>query len=462
MIRRNLKEIQQMVHGKGLVENLWDEVIIGVSIDTRKILPEQLFIPIKGETFDGHDFIDDAIRNGAKATLWNEGKPMPNIDIPFIVVSDTLLALQNLAREYVNQLQVKIIGITGSNGKTSTKDILYDILKMKYRTHKTSGNYNNELGVPLTVLSMDEETEIAVIEMGMSGLGEISLLCTIAKPDIAIITNSTDVHINDLGSVENILRAKMEIAEGLKESGLLIHYGDSELLKKAVEGLERKIIKQSFGEMEDNRYVVKLISTGDDGVYFRVMEEESNVYHLPMLGKHQMYNGTAAIAVARYLQISANEIQRAMFELSVTGMRNEIVHADGFDILNDTYKSNPTSMRAALETLYSLNHYTQKILILGDMYGTGDNEIQNHLRIGEEIDPFQVDYIFTLGFLGEYFAKGAAINFNQDKIITCRSKEELFNGLKQVIQKESIILVKGSRIVKLEEVVEKLLTLHIE
>ncbi|MDP3385721.1 MAG: UDP-N-acetylmuramoyl-tripeptide--D-alanyl-D-alanine ligase [Eubacteriales bacterium] len=462
MIRRNLLEIQQMVKGKGLNENLRHEVITGVSTDTREIQADQLFIPIEGETYDGHDFIDDAIRNGAKATLWNEGKPMPMIDIPVILVSDTLLALQNLAREYVNQLQVKIIGVTGSNGKTSTKDILHGILKTKYRTHKTLGNYNNEIGVPLTLLSMDEETEIAVIEMGMSGLGHIALLCTIAKPDIAIITNATDVHINDLGSVENILRAKLEIAEGLKENGLLVYFGDSEHLRKGVEGLNRKIIKQSFGENENNQFVVKLISSGDDGIYFRIVEEDNNIYHLPMLGKHQMYNGTAAIIVGRYLQISANEIQKAMFELSVTGMRNEIVNADGFYILNDSYKSNPTSMRAALETLYSLKNYTQKILVLGDMFGTGENEIENHFRIGQEIDPYQVDYIFTLGFLGEYFAKGATINFSEDKIATCFSKEELFDRLKKVIQKDSIILVKGSRIVKLEEVVEKLLAIHIE
>ncbi len=462
MIRRNLIEIQKMVQGKGLAENFQNEIIVGISTDSREILPDQLFIPIKGETFDGHDFINDAIKNGAKAVLWNESKLKPKIDIPVIMVTDTLQALQNLAKEYANQLQVKIVGITGSNGKTSTKDILHGILKTKYKTHKTLGNFNNELGVPLTLLSMDEDTEIAVIEMGMSALGDIALLCSIARPDIAIITNSTDVHINDLGSVENILRAKLEIAEGLKENGLLVHYGDSEHLKKGVEGLERKIIKQSFGENEDNYFVIKLISSGDDGVYFSVVEDESNVYHLPMLGKHQMFNGTAAIAVSRYLQISTNEIQKAMFELSMTGMRNEIVHADGFDILNDSYKSNPTSVRAALETLYSLKNYSQKILVLGDMFGTGENEIENHLRIGEEINPYQVNYIFTLGSLGEYFGKGAANHFSKEAIIACHTKDELFDGLKKVIQKGGIILVKGSRIVRLEEVVEKLLTLNIE
>lgn len=462
MIRRNLMEIQKMVQGKGLAENLQNEVINGVSTDTREIQADQLFIPIKGETFDGHDFIDDAIKNGAKATLWNEEKPMPKIDIPIILVSDTLLALQSLAREYVNQLQVKIIGVTGSNGKTSTKDILHGILKTKYRTHKTLGNFNNQLGVPLTLLAMDEETEVAVIEMGMSGLGDIALLCSIAKPDIAIITNATDVHINDLGSVENILRAKLEIAEGLKEGGLLVHFGDSEHLKKGAEGINRRIIKQSFGENEANHFIARLISSGDDGVYFRIAGNENNIYHLPMLGRHQMLNGTAAIAVARYLQISPNDIQKAMFELSMTGMRNEIVHADGFDILNDSYKSNPTSVRAALETLYSLKNYKQKIVVLGDMFGTGDNEIENHLSIGKEIDPYKVDYVFTLGRLGEYFAKGAANNFSKKRIVACQSKEDLFEGLKKAIQKDSIVLVKGSRIVKLEEMVEKLLTIHVE
>jgi len=454
MISRKLKNIASMVNGYMDNEKYSNVEINGVSIDTRTIEKGQLFIPIIGENTDGHKYIETAVQKSAGASLWDEKIPLPKTDIPLILVKDTTIALQDLAKEYNRQVGAKVVGITGSNGKTSTKDIIYSILKSKYKTHRTSGNFNNEYGLPLTILSMLEDTEIGVLEMGMAGLGEIKLLCQIAPPDIAVITNSTDVHINDLGSVENILKAKMEIAEGVKEEGLLVYLGDSPPLKKAVEDLDRNIVKISFGEDSNNNYATEFQSSTNKGINFKINKEE---YFLPMLGRHNIYNGAASVAVAEHIGFNAKEIKNSIQHIDSSGLRNELIKGEYFHILNDAYKSNPTSLRFALETLYDLKGYRQKIVVLGDMFGTGDKEVENHINIGKEIDPNQVDMIFTLGELGEYFAKGAEKNFNKDKLHSFRDFDDLIEALKPNIIKDSLILIKGSRILEMEKILDKIL-----
>lgn len=451
MIKRKLFKIEKMTCGKITKDKYINKEVEGVSIDTRTIERGQLFIPIIGENTDGHEYIQSAVDKGAGAALWNEDVPLPEIDFPFILVKDTTKALQDLASNYNNQVGPKVIGITGSNGKTSTKDIIASILETKYNTHKTSGNYNNEYGLPLTLLSMDEDTEMVVLEMGMSGLGEIKLLCEIAPPDIGVITNSTDVHINDLGSVENILKAKMEIAQGVRDKGILVHLGDSPHLKKAVEDLDRNIEKISFGENLYNDYITEYIGSDNEGIKFKVNDNE---LYLPMLGRHNIYNGTAAFAVGEHLGFSISEIREAILNVDSTGLRNELVKGEKFHVLNDAYKSNPTSLRFALETLYDLEGYEQKIVVLGDMFGTGEDEINNHLKIGEEIDPEQIDLIFTLGELGENFAKGAEKNFTKDKIFSFSNLDELSKSLKPLIKKDALILIKGSRILEMERILD--------
>ena len=451
MIKRKLSKIEKMVDGKLTKDDYIDLEIKGISIDTRTIEKGQLFIPIVGENTDGHRYIQAAVDKGAGASLWNEDVPLPEIDFPFILVKDTTKALQDLASNYNKQVGAKVIGITGSNGKTSTKDIIASILETKFNTHKTSGNYNNEYGLPLTLLSMNEDTEMAVLEMGMSALGDIKLLCEIGLPDIGVITNSTDVHINDLGSVENILKAKMEIAQGVKDEGIIVHLGDSPPLKKAVEELDRNIEKISFGENTSNDYVTEYLGSDNEGIKFKVKDNE---LYLPMLGRHNIYNGAAAFTVAEHLGFSTNEIREAILNVDSTGLRNELVKGENFHVLNDAYKSNPTSLRFALETLYDLEGYKQKIVVLGDMFGTGEDEVENHLQIGKEIDPNQVDLIFTLGELGENFAKGAEKNFSKDKIYTYRKLKELGKSLKPLIKKDALILIKGSRILEMERILD--------
>lgn len=456
MIKYTLKELETIVKGSNLKKEYESLSIEGISIDSRQIEKGQLFIPIIGENFDGHTFITGAIENGAAAALWNQDTPVPNIDFPFILVKDTLEAIQMLAKEYRSRLNVKIIGITGSNGKTSTKDILAGLLSTKYKTKKTLGNFNNEIGVPLTIFDLEEDTEIAVVEMGTMKFGDISQLTHIVKPDVAIITSIGEAHLEDLKTLENVAIAKLEILEGLNPNGVFIYFGDDPYLKEKVLNYDIKQKVITYGEEAHNDYQPNLEAFDGKGITFRFKVPDSPTFTLPMIGKHQMYNATAAIIAAEYFGITLNNVQEGFEKIDKTGMRNELIKANGFTILNDCYKSNPASVVTSLDTLYSLKQYDQKIVILGDMQGLGTEEIELHEEIGENIDPNQIEYIFTLGPISEYLAKKAKLRFDETKVLSYLNKPELIENLKKVIKPNALILIKGSRGLELEEVVEAL------
>ncbi|MBU5438786.1 UDP-N-acetylmuramoyl-tripeptide--D-alanyl-D-alanine ligase [Tissierella sp. MSJ-40] len=456
MIRRNLREIQEMSSGFSLKKEHEKITINGVSTDSRNINIGQLFVPLTGENFNGHNFIYDAIKKGAVAALWNQEEPIPNIDFPFILVDDTLVALQKLAKAYRSQLSTKVIGITGSNGKTSTKDILASLLKTQYKTHKTFGNFNNHIGVPLTILDMDEDTEMAVIEMGMSNLGEIELLSSIAAPDVGVITNIGEAHLEDLKTKENIIKAKLEILKGLNPNGLFLYFGDDSMLKEKVKSIPMNYEVMTFGIKPSNTYQFQVGFVNEKGVSFFLKNPISPTFFLPMLGKHQIYNATAAIAIARYFNISFENIQKGFLKVEKTGMRNELVHGKEFTILNDSYKSNPTSVLAALETVYSMEGYNQKIIVLGDMQGLGKYEIKMHEEIGQKINSNKVDFLFTIGPISRHIGKTAIMSFGKNRVTSCTDKSQLVAELKKVIKPNALILVKASRALQLEEIVDKL------
>lgn len=457
LIRRKLKEIQKMCGGSGLADKFDEIVIEGVSTDSRNIGPGQLFIPLVGENFNGHDFVTMAIGKGAIATLWNKNEPMPNNDFPFILVDDTTRALQELAKSYRNQLNVKVIGITGSNGKTSTKDILASLLKTQYKTHKTLGNFNNYIGLPLTILSMDEDTEMAVLEMGMDNFGQIELLTSIARPDAAVITNIGEAHLDDLITRDNIAKAKLEILKGLKPNDLFLYYGDDSMLRKEVSNLSLDYKVMTYGTKENNDYQSEIIFVNETGDSFFLKEPSSPEFFLPMLGEHQVLNATAAIGVARYFGISYENIKNGLINVEKTGMRNELVKGNGFTILNDSYKSNPSSVVAALNTMYSMKGYDQKIAVLGDMLGMGQGQANMHKDIGKTIDPNEIEYLFTLGDFGQYFAETAIHNFPEDKVLVFFNKKDLIQKIKEVLKPNALILVKASRPLAMEEIVDSLL-----
>lgn len=456
MINCSLSKIAVMSKGKLNDRKYSDIVISGISTDSRRSNPDSLFVPLTGENFNGHKFIQDAIDKGIYAALWNKDEPMPDVDFPFILVKDTLIALQELAKSYLEEVGPKVIGITGSNGKTSTKDILASLLKTQYKTHKTQGNFNNGIGVPLTILDMKSDTEMLVLEMGMDNFGQIELLTRIAPPDAAVITNIGEAHLEGLKTRENIAKAKLEILRGLKRDKLFLYYGDDSMLKSQVEEIVSPHEIKSFGMENFNNYQPEIMFIDEKGDTFSLKEPKSQEFFLPMLGEHQVLNATAAIGVARYFGVSFENIKKGLLLVEKTGMRNELVEGDGFTILDDSYKSNPASVRAALSTLYSIEGYSQKIAVLGDMLGLGDDEIMMHREIGMEVKPDKIDYLFTIGEFGKYIYETARSNFQNDKIMHFDDKERLVEKIKEVVAPKALILVKASRPLAMEEVVEKL------
>ncbi|WP_042352515.1 UDP-N-acetylmuramoyl-tripeptide--D-alanyl-D-alanine ligase [Bacillus massiliigorillae] len=452
MIKRTLEQIASMIGLDSMKQRT--ELISGVAIDSRKVKKGNLFVPFQGENTDGHAYVASAIANGAGAALWQKDVPNPPADLPILLVDDTLEALQKLAESYLQQVSPKVVGVTGSNGKTTTKDMIASLLSQKYSVHKTEGNYNNHLGLPLTILGMTEETEVAVLEMGMSGRGEIELLSKLAKPDIAVITNIGEAHLLDLGSREGIAEAKLEITTGLKENGVMIYHGDEPLLHSKLSQSQWKTC--SFGREQSNTIYPLTIESGQDQTTF-----STNLYNeafvLPVLGNHNVLNALAAILVARELEVDSSAIAKGLVDLKVTNMRMEMVDGkQGEKIINDAYNASPTSMKAAIDLVVELKGFGQKYLVLGDMLELGPDEIQFHRTIGESLKQGTIDQLFTFGTLAKYIAEGAKTVLGEDCVHAFLDKQALIQELKQRTQKNDLVLVKASRGMKLEEVVQEL------
>ncbi|MCA1066334.1 UDP-N-acetylmuramoyl-tripeptide--D-alanyl-D-alanine ligase [Rossellomorea sp. AcN35-11] len=437
--------------------SMFDSVVIkGVSIDTRKIEGGNLFVPFKGENVDGHQFVRNAIENGASAALWDINVPNPPTDLPVIVVEDPLLALQSLANQYRHELDLKVVGITGSNGKTTTKDIVANLLSVKFRVHKTQGNYNNHIGLPLTILSLPQDSEVAVLEMGMSGFGEIELLSNISQPDAAIITNIGESHLQDLGSREGIAEAKLEIVKGLKPDGLFAYYGDEPLLEERVKELSLKQV-ETFGRSVDNTIYATKVEMNNQGSHFETSLAEGESFFLPVLGQHNIHNALAGMLIARKFGLSVEEMKEGLRSLKLTQMRMEMLEGKkGESIINDAYNASPTSMKAAIQLVSELEGFQTKILVLGDMLELGDQEEEFHREIGRLIDPGKVQHVFTFGPLAAFIGEGARENFSPDRVHTYTDKESLTNELSQFISGDELILFKASRGMKLEEIIDGL------
>ena len=456
MIKRTLQQIQNMIEIKNNISSFQDVTIQGVTIDSRKIQPGNLFIPFKGEHSDGHNYVEAALKSGAAAALWQKDVPNPPANLPILIVEDTLEAIQELARSYRNELHVKVVGITGSNGKTTVKDMTANLLSLQYRVKKTEGNYNNHLGMPLTILALDEDTEIAVLEMGMSGKGEIEFLTKLARPNVAIITNIGEAHLQDLGSREAIAEAKLEIVQGLQDDGLLIYMGDETILKDGLASANRNINTQTFGRSHQNDLYPVEIETKQNGSRFKVNKVDFE-FHLPVLGAHNVLNALSAMLTAHYFNIPYEKMNDGFVHLKLTQMRMELVEGvKGERIINDAYNASPTSMRAAIDLISNLPDYERKIVVLGDMLELGEKEKEFHYEMGKSLDPQKINYVFTFGPLAEQIAQGAMTAFPSDRVFSFLDKQSLMDQLVKRTNKETLILVKASRGMKLEEVVTEL------
>jgi UDP-N-acetylmuramoyl-tripeptide--D-alanyl-D-alanine ligase len=319
------------------------------------------------------------------------------------------------------------------------------------------GNYNTEIGVPYTLLSLDEDCEAAVIEMGMERKGEIEFLTNLVQPDIGIITSVGLVHIDNFPSIEEIAKAKLEIVSGIKDGGLFIYFGDDKLIEEIVRGTEIKesIRKQTFGLNKNNTIWLKEFKQGLDGIEIKVSDENFDELHIDILGKHQALNTMAAILSAQELGMSSEEIRLGLLKIEKTGLRNEVININNCNILNDCYKSNPVSINAALD-IFELFKSKKKVTVLGDMLGYREMSHDMHYNVGKDLSKHHIDELITIGEEAKYIAKGARDNANINNIVEFDTKEEAAVYLKKYLNEDCTILVKGSRFLQLEYIANKL------
>ncbi|WP_128854953.1 UDP-N-acetylmuramoyl-tripeptide--D-alanyl-D-alanine ligase [Bacillus sp. CDB3] len=452
LIQMNLKKLEEVVDGEGLQESFHHIEIQGVCIDSKNIKEGNLFIPII-RVKDGHDYVKEAMDNGAIASMWKKSYGTPPKGIPIIFVDDTLFALQQLAQFYRNELGVKVIGITGSNGKTTVKDIIGGILSTTYSVHKTKGNLNSQIGLPLTILEMKRDTEFLILEMGMSEKGQIRNLSQIAQPDVSIITMIGQSHLETLGSREEIARAKLEIIDGLKDEGLLLYNGDETLLSRNnnVLGLECK----SFGEKDTNDLFPINVQLDEYGVHFKLNDSKIQ-YDVPLHGKHNILNTIVGIAVGQFYNVSPEEIKEALRQINITHMRFQFsIAKTGFTIINDAWNASPSSMKAAIETLEKLNVYQKKIIVIGDMLELGKEAETYHREIGKMLNQENISHVFTYGKLAEIVAEEAMKTYATGQVQSYNNKAKLAEEVLKIITKKDVVLLKGSRGMALEEIVQK-------
>jgi len=461
MIRASLSQIAAMIPGAEADAAHRDVWVAGVGRDTREPLAGRLFIPLAGERFDGHDFAADARRLGAAATLWQRGRGAPPTGFPAVLVDDTLEALQQLAAAYRRRLGVKVIGVTGSNGKTSTKDMIHAALSAAHRVHKTKGNLNNHIGLPLTILEMAEDAEFAVLEMGMSGTGEIAALSNIAAPDVAVITNVGEAHLMQLGSREAIARAKFEITNGLGPGGALVWHGDEPLLDALVREHDERLpaARIRFGNGQGNDCYPDHVEISLTGSRFTAVFRGGAIRDLsvPLPGRHNVLNALAAVAVARLFGVPDDRIRQGLSGMQPTGMRSETVRAaSGATLINDAYNASPSSMRAALALLGELSCNGRKIAVLGDMLELGEAGGRLHREIGACLSPGVADFVLTYGDLAAYIAEECLPRFADGRVEAYRDKALLAERLKRLAGPGDLVLFKASRGMRLEEIIQAL------
>jgi UDP-N-acetylmuramoyl-tripeptide--D-alanyl-D-alanine ligase len=452
-------QVQEIVRAvNGFVDNQGFSLqqIKGVSIDSRTIKPGQLFIAIKGENFDGHDFIASAISRGAAAIIAEDAHRVKTEvhAAAIIVVKDTLNALMQLAAYHRQRFSIPVIAVTGSNGKTTTKDLIASVLAQRLNVLKSWKNYNNEIGLSLTLLGISKGTEAVVVEMGMRGLGQIAKLTEISRPTMGVITNVGPVHLELLKSLENIAAAKAELLKGIDCSGkAFLNAEDPWCLKMQNKLLPKSIL---YGFKQGCHYSAKLLDASFSGSKFLLIKgEQTNEVMLPIPGEHNVLNALAAAAVAGELGFDLDVISEGLFGSALSEKRLEILKGPlNTTIINDTYNANPVSVMASLSILAKAPA-KRRIAVLGEMYELGDFEKQGHALVGASVHSNGIDCLIAIGKLARYIAEGAiAAGMPKSNVLVVGGNAEAISYLKKLIAAGDFILFKGSRSARVEEVVK--------
>lgn len=420
--------------------------ITGVCIDTRKIIPGCLFICIKGERFDAHQFAQEAIDKGASAVMIHRDIELNG---NFVKVENTSKALLALGGYYRSKFDIPVVGLTGSVGKTTTKEFTYLVVNSQYNAIKTLGNLNNEIGLPQMLFRIDNSVEAAVIEMGMNHFGEIDRLSNAAKPTIGLITNIGVSHIENLGSREGILKAKLELLNGLKKGAPLILNGDNDLLS-TVKTDEFKVV--FYGIENDCDFKAVNINEGNGKTYFDI-EYFGNTQHIviPTIGIHNVYNALSAFAVGFYLNIEPQKCADALACYVPEGMRQKSVEIGGITSIEDCYNASPDSMKAALKTLADTKG-NKKIAVLADMLELGEYARHAHEDVAKMVVDNKIDALLCFGEMSKYTAENA-VKLGMKNVYHFNTKDELTEKLVTIAQKGDVVIFKASRGMKLEDVI---------
>ena len=427
--------------------------ITAIETDSRKVKEGSLFVPLKGERFNAHDFITSVAELGATATLTEE-LTVRDERLLHIFVADTKKALLDLAAYYRSLFNIPVIGVTGSVGKTSTKDMIAAVLSAKFDVLKTQGNFNNEIGLPLTLFNLRPEHQVAIIEMGMNHFNEIHRLSVTALPDVAVITNVGTSHIENLGSREGILKAKLEILDGLKENGLLCLNGDNDLLGQ-VEETKWPMIK--FGEGGDNDYRCEdVVAKGHDTYATVITPNDRYQVVIPALGIHMVYNSLVAIAIAEILGMTQEEIKQGLKSYTPSKMRMNISKTEnGITVLDDAYNASVDSMCASLKVLAEYETKGRRIAILGDMFEMGEFAPELHSQVGDCVAELPIDVLYAVGDLAIHIAEGAKKHKKDTLTVNYyKDKTDLILDLHNILQPKDTVLLKASRGMQFEEIVK--------
>ena len=444
MKKFTLREIAAACSGKYIGdEALLDTAITSVERDSREIKGGSLFLAIKGGRVDGHDFIEKCFDSGAVCAIC-EAVP-ENPSKPCILVPSTLDAVKKIGRAYREKFDIPIVGVSGSVGKTSTKEMLYAVLSQKFKTHKTQGNLNNELGVPLTLLSMPEDTEAAVIEMGISGFGEMTRLAEMAQPTVCVLTIIGCCHLENLGDRDGVLRAKTEMFIHARDGAAFILNGDDDKLStvESVQG-RRPIF---FGlDRKNDCFAENIKNNGEGGVSCTLCFDGKRLdVTIPAIGSYMVSNALAAVAVGRLLGLSDEQLKNGVEAYKTVGSRANVINANGIRIIDDCYNANPTSVKASLDTL--MNFGGRKVAVLGDMRELGSNELSLHFDTGAYAKEIGVDSVIAVGPLAKELARGADGEWFE-------SIDALKEKLGSLVKEGDTVLVKASHSMQFEKIVE--------
>lgn len=441
--------------------------ISGAVIDSRLVESGFLFIPIKGARVDGHDFIPAVFRQGALAVLSEH--QLPSEMGPYILVESTEQAMKQIAKFYRQSLDIKVVGITGSVGKTSTKEMVASVLEQKYCVLKTEGNLNNEIGLPLTIFKIRKEHEVAVLEMGISEFGEMERLADMAQPDICVITNIGLCHLENLIDRDGILKAKTESFVHLAPDGIAVLNGDDDKLskKKWVNGRaavfygiekEAKVFVDETGEKllaEKDVYATDVKATGLTGTSAVIhLGNESFAVNIPLAGEHHVYNALAAVCIARHLGLTIGEMKQGLESAGTISGRSNLIKKDGITIIDDCYNANPVSMKASLDVLAVAPG--RKLAVLGDMGELGANEKELHVMVGRYFEGKQIDTLFCMGELSMNLADAVRECSPQTEIFAMDDREKLIQTLLKYRRYGDTILIKASHFMGFSKVVEAL------